>query len=198
MTSDIRWNKHQGLECIMVTSADGFGVAGTCSFQSECQRKYSVSACCVWGGKPLQLPYIVSSCSTSPKEKTWTSAREIWWKTCLRLRRKHIYHYILPAFAIRTFLQYIIIPCMQSAHLSLSHSFSRLQLAFRYGDCTRTASLEEVVTAAKNANIHNFIETLPDVRIVANLSFCTVYLYDHNQARVCDVIKHGINWNCIF
>ena len=33
----------------------------------------------------------------------------------------------------------------------------------RYGDNSRNASMEEVVTAAKNANIHSFIENLSAV-----------------------------------
>ena len=33
-----------------------------------------------------------------------------------------------------------------------------------YGDNTRDVSLDEVIAAAKKANIHNFIETLPEVR----------------------------------
>ena len=33
----------------------------------------------------------------------------------------------------------------------------------RYGDLANKHSMEEVVTAAKNANIHNFIDGLPDV-----------------------------------
>lgn len=33
-----------------------------------------------------------------------------------------------------------------------------------YGDNTRQVSQEEVVEAAKQANIHSFIESLPDVR----------------------------------
>ena len=33
----------------------------------------------------------------------------------------------------------------------------------RYGDLGKKHSMEEVVTAAKNANIHNFIDGLPDV-----------------------------------
>lgn len=32
-----------------------------------------------------------------------------------------------------------------------------------YGDNTRRVPMDEIITAAKNANIHNFIETLPDV-----------------------------------
>uniref|UniRef100_H2ZR96 Bile salt export pump n=1 Tax=Ciona savignyi TaxID=51511 RepID=H2ZR96_CIOSA len=34
----------------------------------------------------------------------------------------------------------------------------------RYGDNSRHASMDEVIAAAKNANIHNFIQGLPDVR----------------------------------
>ena len=36
----------------------------------------------------------------------------------------------------------------------------------RYGDCTREASMEEVVNAAKGANIHNFVMSLPDVSFI--------------------------------
>ena len=34
----------------------------------------------------------------------------------------------------------------------------------RYGDNSRRASLDEVIAAAKKANIHTFIESLPQVR----------------------------------
>ena len=37
----------------------------------------------------------------------------------------------------------------------------------RYGDNSRSADLEEVIAAAKKANIHSFIEALPDVSISA-------------------------------
>jgi len=33
----------------------------------------------------------------------------------------------------------------------------------RYGDCTRRAADEEVVVAARNANIHHFVESLSEV-----------------------------------
>lgn len=36
----------------------------------------------------------------------------------------------------------------------------------RYGDNTREVSLDEVIAAAKSANIHDFIETLPDVSML--------------------------------
>jgi ABC-type multidrug transport system fused ATPase/permease subunit len=32
-----------------------------------------------------------------------------------------------------------------------------------YGDNTREVSMEEIIQAAKNANIHDFISSLPDV-----------------------------------
>jgi len=34
----------------------------------------------------------------------------------------------------------------------------------RYGDNSRRASMEEIIAAAKKANIHSFIETLPQVK----------------------------------
>ena len=33
----------------------------------------------------------------------------------------------------------------------------------RYGDNTRWAEMDEIIAAAKKANIHNFIESLPQV-----------------------------------
>ena len=33
-----------------------------------------------------------------------------------------------------------------------------------YGDNTRDVSMNEIIQAARNANIHNFVETLPEVR----------------------------------
>ena len=35
----------------------------------------------------------------------------------------------------------------------------------RYGDNSRTVSFEEVVQAAKDANIHDFVTALPEVRV---------------------------------
>ena len=32
-----------------------------------------------------------------------------------------------------------------------------------YGDNTRTVSMNEIIAAARNANIHNFIKSLPQV-----------------------------------
>jgi len=37
------------------------------------------------------------------------------------------------------------------------------QIFTRYGDCTRRAADEEVVAAARNANIHDFVESLSEV-----------------------------------
>jgi len=36
-----------------------------------------------------------------------------------------------------------------------------------YGDTSREVQMQEVIEAAKNANIHNFITSLPQVRITA-------------------------------
>ena len=35
-----------------------------------------------------------------------------------------------------------------------------------YGDLTRTVSQEEVIAAAKSANIHDFIDSLPEVKYI--------------------------------
>ena len=40
----------------------------------------------------------------------------------------------------------------------------------RYGANFRNVSDEEVIEAAKSANIHNFIESLPEVRVLPSLS----------------------------
>lgn len=34
---------------------------------------------------------------------------------------------------------------------------------FAYGDLSRKVTMEEIIQAAKNANIHDFIQSLPDV-----------------------------------
>ena len=44
----------------------------------------------------------------------------------------------------------------------------------RYGDCTREASMDEVVQAAKGANIHDFVMSLPDVSLLKN--YCKFFL----------------------
>jgi len=36
-----------------------------------------------------------------------------------------------------------------------------------YGDNSRTVGMDEIITAAREANIHNFIESLPKVSTVA-------------------------------
>lgn len=47
-----------------------------------------------------------------------------------------------------------------------------------YGDNTRQVSHEEVVEAAKQANIHTFIDSLPDVRKEQTIIFVSsVYIY---------------------
>ena len=37
-----------------------------------------------------------------------------------------------------------------------------------YGDNSRQVSMDEIIAAARQANIHNFIETLPQVRNLSN------------------------------
>ena len=46
-----------------------------------------------------------------------------------------------------------------------------------YGDITKTFMQGEIEEAAKSANIHSFIETLPDVRF--HSSSCHAYISDH-------------------
>ena len=40
-----------------------------------------------------------------------------------------------------------------------------------YGDNSRTVSMDEIIKAAKDANIHNFITTLPEVSPSSLLNF---------------------------
>jgi ABC-type multidrug transport system fused ATPase/permease subunit len=37
-----------------------------------------------------------------------------------------------------------------------------------YGDNSRQVTMDEVIAAARAANIHNFIESLPDVSTIVN------------------------------
>ena len=41
-----------------------------------------------------------------------------------------------------------------------------------YGDNSRQVPMDEIIKAAKDANIHNFITTLPDVRPFAQSVVC--------------------------
>jgi ABC-type multidrug transport system fused ATPase/permease subunit len=48
-----------------------------------------------------------------------------------------------------------------------------------YGDNSRKVTMEEVIAAARAANIHNFIESLPDVSVDFNVQHCSIT--DQNQ-----------------
>ena len=37
-----------------------------------------------------------------------------------------------------------------------------------YGDNSREVGMDDIIQAARNANIHQFIDSLPDVRCVSN------------------------------
>lgn len=47
-----------------------------------------------------------------------------------------------------------------------------------YGDNSRTVTMDEIMKAAREANIHTFIASLPDVRILLYSVYIICYLYD--------------------
>ncbi len=40
----------------------------------------------------------------------------------------------------------------------------------RYGDCSREPSMGEVIAAAKGANVHDFVEALPEVSVFFSIA----------------------------
>jgi ATP-binding cassette, subfamily B (MDR/TAP), member 1 len=47
-----------------------------------------------------------------------------------------------------------------------------------YGDNSRDVDMQEIIEAAKNANIHNFITSLPQVRKNAALMYIKLFFSD--------------------
>ena len=50
-----------------------------------------------------------------------------------------------------------------------------------YGDNSRHVPMDEIITAAKNANIHNFIQTLPNVSLPRNTIEYKIVNYGYPQ-----------------
>ena len=55
----------------------------------------------------------------------------------------------------------------------------------KYGDNSRDVSMEEVIAAAKKANIHDFIEQLPEVKQFTCTNECTAIFLSRRDCMCC-------------